>query len=187
MKSTFVPKKPCKKCVKKQRIYLKQYVGLFTRTVLPTESMITNTTWLMANIGTIHKRRRQFFWIFDTPSPISSVLKYYPSAILINFCPSLLPIANVVYGRPHSGSLQQCAIACNASSQCKGFSYNILEQICTPKTSFLLSKIQPAENVISGGKELCEPWMTVYRQSYNIPSTRNTRNIDPMKGVYLFM
>ena len=64
----------------------------------------------------------------------------------------------------------------NASSQCKGFSYNILEQICTPKTSFSLSKIHPAENFISGGKELCEPWMTVYRQSYNIPSTRNTKH-----------
>ena len=82
---------------------------------------------------------------------------------------------NLINGQ-HSGSLQQCAIACNASSQCKGFSYNILEQICTPKTSFSLSKIHPAENFISGGKELCEPWMTVYRQSYNIPSTRNTKH-----------
>ena len=85
---------------------------------------------------------------------------------------------NLINGQ-HSGSLQQCAIACNASSQCKGFSYNILEHICTPKTSFLLSKIHPAENVISGGKELCEPWMTVYRQIYIF---QETLNIDPLKS-----
>ena len=94
---------------------------------------------------------------------------------------------NLINGQ-HSGSLQQCAIACNASSQCKGFSYNILEQICTPKTSFSLSKIHHAENVISGGKELCEPWMTVYRQSHNIPSTRNTKHWPTKQlGVFLFI
>ena len=63
----------------------------------------------------------------------------------------------------NSGSIQQCAFSCHASKQCEGFSYHINEQICTPKTSFSLSKIHPANNVISGSKELCKPWMTVYR------------------------
>ena len=30
-------------------------------------------SWTIINWGTIHKRRRQFFWIFDTPSPLSVV------------------------------------------------------------------------------------------------------------------
>ena len=62
-----------------------------------------------------------------------------------------------------SGSIQQCAFACDASHKCKGFSYNVLDQICTPKTSFSLSKIHPAKNFISGAKHLCQPWMTVFR------------------------
>ena len=62
-----------------------------------------------------------------------------------------------------SGSIQQCAFFCHGSRQCEGFSYNLKEQICTLKTSFSLSDIHPANDVISGSKELCQPWMTVYR------------------------
>ena len=52
--------------------------------------------------GTIHKRCWQFFSDFSplTPSPISAVFQFYPLAILINFRPFPLPIADVVYGRP---------------------------------------------------------------------------------------
>ena len=36
---------------------------------------------------TIHKQRRQFFLIFDTPFPMLAVFQFYPSAILTNFDP----------------------------------------------------------------------------------------------------
>ena len=45
-------------------------------------------------IGTIHKRLRQFFRIFDTPFPMSAFVWYYPSAILTNFLP--LPPLSIV-------------------------------------------------------------------------------------------
>ena len=42
---------------------------------------------LQAYSRAVHKWRRQFFWIFYTPYPISAVLKYCLLAILTNFWP----------------------------------------------------------------------------------------------------
>ena len=54
--------------------------------------------------GAVHKRRRQFFWIFNTPFPhVGSFLVLSVSNLDQFLTPSPLQIADVVYGRPHTG------------------------------------------------------------------------------------
>ena len=61
-------------------------------------------------LGTIHKQRRQFFWIFDTPLPHFGTFLVLKVS-MGNFDQFLtpLPIADVVYGRPlisqHMGTI----------------------------------------------------------------------------------
>ena len=55
------------------------------------------------HLGTIHKRRRQFFRIFDTPLPhVGSFLVLSVGNFDQFLTPPPLPIANVVYGLPLS-------------------------------------------------------------------------------------
>ena len=55
----------------------------------------------MKLLGTIHKRRRHFFWIFDTPLPhVGSFLKLSVSNFDQFLTPPPLPIADVFYGQP---------------------------------------------------------------------------------------
>ena len=51
---------------------------------------------------TVHKRRRHFFRMFDTPSPMSALFYFHPSAVFEQFLnlPHLY-IVDVLYGRPH--------------------------------------------------------------------------------------
>ena len=59
---------------------------------------------------TVIKRRRQFFLIFDTLSPMTAVFQSCPQANLTDFRPfPPLSIANVFYGRPIGCSHKRCS------------------------------------------------------------------------------
>ena len=66
-------------------------------------------------LGTIHKRRRHFFRIFDTPLPhVGSFLVLSVGNFDQFLTPSPLPIADVVYGQPLSGVTVAAAAASTA-------------------------------------------------------------------------
>ena len=86
-----------------------------------------------SNQETIHKRRRQFFWIFDTPCPISAAFStMYPSAILTNphrDCRRRLLTA------PKGGFYSEYNTGCMMRMLCPGFS--AAAEVRTVRHSFI--------------------------------------------------